>query len=134
MGIAIGIFCIVAVLTFAGSMKRNVKQNLETLGLNVIFVEKWPWGFGAGEYKWWDFLNRPEAGLRDYKLLKQRYSPRIIREIAFQSSSSGITIKKDNTSTTKALGAEVPFRFATSQSAPFQKVLLSDAPCSQTCC
>jgi putative ABC transport system permease protein len=40
LGIAIGIFCIVAVLTFAGSMKKNVKQNLETLGLNVIFIEK----------------------------------------------------------------------------------------------
>lgn len=55
LGIAIGIFCIVAVLTFASSMKRNVRSNLETLGMNVIFIEKWPWGFGGGEYKWWDY-------------------------------------------------------------------------------
>jgi len=102
LGIAIGIFCIVAVLTFAGSMKRNVKQNLETLGLNVIFIEKWPWGFGGGEYQWWDFLNRPEAGLKDYKLFKQRYSKTIIRGVEFESSTSGLTVKHGKKSTTKS--------------------------------
>lgn len=102
LGIAIGIFCIVAVLTFAGSMKRNVKQNLETLGLNVIFIEKWPWGFGGGEYKWWDFLNRPEAGLSDYKLFKERYSPKIIRAVEFQCSVQGATVKRGTISSTKS--------------------------------
>ncbi|MCB9252861.1 MAG: ABC transporter permease [Flavobacteriales bacterium] len=102
MGIAIGIFCIVAVLTFAGSMEKNVKKNLETLGLNVIFIEKWPWGFGSGEYKWWDYLSRPEAGMNDYKLFKQRYSDLVIKEVAYQCSVSGITVKRNNQSTTKA--------------------------------
>lgn len=102
LGIAIGIFCIVAVLTFAGSMKRNVRQELETLGLNVIFVEKWPWGFGGGEYKWWDFLSRPEAGLRDYKLIQKRYSPDIIRDVGFECSAVGITVKYSKKSTTKS--------------------------------
>ena len=102
LGIAIGIFCIVAVLTFAGSMKRNVRSDLETLGMNVIFIEKWPWGFGGGEYKWWDFLNRPGASLRDYKLIQQRYSPDIVRDIGFECSVSGITIKYGKKSTTKS--------------------------------
>ncbi|MFM9945264.1 MAG: ABC transporter permease [Bacteroidia bacterium] len=101
LGIAIGIFCIIAVLTFASSMKRNVRADLETLGLNVIFIEKWPWGFGGGEYKWWDFLNRPEAGLRDYKLIKERYSPDIVRDVGFECSASGITFKYGKKSTTK---------------------------------
>ncbi len=102
LGIAIGIFCIVAVLTFASSMKRNVRANLETLGMNVIFIEKWPWGFGGGEYKWWDYLNRPNPGLRDYKLIQQRFSPEIIRDIGFESGTSGLTVKYGKISTTKS--------------------------------
>ncbi len=102
LGIAIGIFCIVAVLTFASSMKRNVRSNLETLGMNVIFIEKWPWGFGGGEYKWWDYLNRPNPGLRDYKLIQQRFSSKIIRDIGFESGTSGLTIKYGKISTTKS--------------------------------
>ncbi len=102
LGIAIGIFCIVAVLTFAGSMKKNVKADLESLGTNVIFIEKWPWGFGGGEYKWWDFLNRPEASLRDYNLIQQRYSNQIVRDIGFECGASGLTIKYGKKSTTKS--------------------------------
>ena len=102
LGIAIGIFCIVAVITFASSMKRNVRANLETLGMNVIFIEKWPWGFGGGEYKWWDYLNRPNPGLRDYKLIQQRFSPEIIRDIGFESGTSGLTVKYGKISTTKS--------------------------------
>jgi putative ABC transport system permease protein len=102
LGIAIGIFCIVAVLTFASSMKRNVKQNLETLGLNVIFIEKWPWGFGGGEYRWWDFMARPESGLKDYRLLTQRASPEIIQEIGFECSAQGLTVKYGKISTNKS--------------------------------
>lgn len=102
LGIAIGIFCIVAVLTFAGSMKKNVRTDLESLGMNVIIIEKWPWGFGGGEYKWWDFLNRPNASIRDYKLIQQRFSPEIVRDIGFECSSSGITIKYGKKSTTKS--------------------------------
>lgn len=102
LGIAIGIFCILAVLTFASSMKRNVRANLETLGMNVIFIEKWPWGFGGGEYKWWDYLNRPNPGLRDYKLIQQRFSPEIIRDIGFESGTSGLTVKYGKISTTKS--------------------------------
>lgn len=102
LGIAIGIFCIVAVLTFAGSMKRNVRNDLESLGLNVIIIEKWPWGFGGGEYKWWDFLNRPEAGLRDYKLVQKRFSPAIVKDVGFECGVNGITVKYETKSTNKS--------------------------------
>ena len=92
-GIAVGIYCIVTVLTFASSMKHNVRSNLETLGLNVIIIEKWPWGFGGGEYKWWDFMNRPQVNLREYKLLNQKLSNEIVRDIGFEASTRRINIK-----------------------------------------
>lgn len=69
--------------------------------MNVIIIEKWPWGMGGGEYKWWDFLNRPEAGLRDYKLIRERYSPQFVRDIGFECQANGITIKYGKKSTSK---------------------------------
>lgn len=103
LGIAIGIFCIVSVLTFAGSMKNNVRGNLETLGLNVIVIEKWPWGFGGGEYKWWDFMSRPQVSLREYKLLNQRFSKDIVKDLGFESSTRNTLIKYGKKSTNKSL-------------------------------
>lgn len=102
LGITIGIFCIVTVLTFAGSMKRNVRNDLESLGLNVIFVEKWPWGGGGGEYRWWDFMSRPEAGWRDYKLMKDRCSPTVVKDVGYECSTSGQQIKFGKRSTNKS--------------------------------
>ncbi len=58
--------------------------------------------FGGGEYKWWDFLSRPEASLRDYNLFQQRYSTQIVRDIGFECHASGLTIKYGKKSTTKS--------------------------------
>ncbi|MEX0945287.1 MAG: ABC transporter permease, partial [Balneolaceae bacterium] len=35
------------------------ESSMDMLGRNVVYVEKWPWGFG-GEYKWWEYRNRRE--------------------------------------------------------------------------
>lgn len=103
LGIAIGIFCIVSVLTFAGSMKNNVKDNLKTMGINVIIIEKWPWGFGAGEYKWWDFMNRPQVNLKEYKILCQRYSNVIIKDLSFESNARNVPVKFNKKTSKKAV-------------------------------
>ncbi|MBC9929297.1 ABC transporter permease [Chitinophaga qingshengii] len=58
LGITIGIFCIIAVLTLTNSLERNVRSDLSQLGEDVIYVQKWPWG-GKGDYPWWKYMNRP---------------------------------------------------------------------------
>lgn len=103
LGIAIGIFCIVSVLTFAGSMKQNVRGNLESLGLNVIIIEKWPWGFASGEYKWWDFMSRPQVNLKEYKLLDQRFSKDVVKDMGFESNARNINVSYKKKSTKKAM-------------------------------
>ncbi len=57
--IVIGIVSVTAMNTISDGIDRTFEDSMDMLGRNVVFVEKWPWGFG-GEYKWWDYRNRSE--------------------------------------------------------------------------
>jgi putative ABC transport system permease protein len=59
LGITIGIFCIIAVLTVLDSMKNNIKKEMSTLGSDVLYIGRWPWMDDGGEYKWWEYWRRP---------------------------------------------------------------------------
>jgi putative ABC transport system permease protein len=59
LGITIGIFCIIAVLTVLDSLKQNIQNDMATLGSNVLYVGRWPWMDEGGEYKWWEYMRRP---------------------------------------------------------------------------
>jgi len=67
LGISIGIFCIIAVLTVLDSMERNIRKEVATLGSDVVYINRWPWMDEDGEYKWWDFLRRPSMGVKELK-------------------------------------------------------------------
>jgi len=67
LGISIGIFCIIVVLTFLDSMERNIRKEVATLGSDVVYINRWPWMDEGGEYKWWDFLRRPSMGVKELK-------------------------------------------------------------------
>ena len=43
------LFVIVLVFTAVDGMESNVKNSIESLGSNVVYVQKWPWEFG-GDY------------------------------------------------------------------------------------
>lgn len=62
--IVIGIVSVTAMNTITDGVDRSFEDSMDMLGRNVVFVEKWPWGFG-GEYKWWEYRNRREMNL-DY--------------------------------------------------------------------
>ena len=60
--IVIGIVSVTAMNTISDGIDRSFENSMDMLGRNVVFVEKWPWGFG-GEYKWWEYRNRREMEL-----------------------------------------------------------------------
>lgn len=70
-GISIGILCIVSVLTAVDSLEKNIKGTIQSLGNNLVFIEKWPWEFNA-EYPWWKYLSRPQVSPTELKLLQER--------------------------------------------------------------
>ena len=58
LGITIGIFAIIAVFTAVDSMAGKIKGSVQSLGEDVVFVQRMPW-VPEGEWKWWEYFNRP---------------------------------------------------------------------------
>jgi len=71
LGITIGIFSIISVFTIFDAMESNIRDSINSLGNDVLFVQKWPWAMG-GDYAWWKYMNRPEASLTDLKEIQRR--------------------------------------------------------------
>jgi putative ABC transport system permease protein len=75
LGITIGIFIIISVFTTIDSLERSIKSNVASLGNDIIYVQKWPWGPEEGdEYQWWRYLGRPNPSYLEYKQVKNRVS------------------------------------------------------------
>lgn len=68
--IVIGIVSVTAMNTISDGIDRSFENSMDMLGRNVVYVAKWPWGFG-GEYKWWEYRNRREMRLDYVEDLRQ---------------------------------------------------------------
>jgi putative ABC transport system permease protein len=71
LGITIGIFSVISVLTIFDSMEIAIRKSIDQLGDNVLFVQKWPWERGA-DYPWWKYWKRPEASQDDLREIQKR--------------------------------------------------------------
>ena len=72
LGITIGIFAIISVFTAVDSLENNVRESIASLGDDVIFIQKWPWGGGESEYKWWDYIKRPHPELKELAIVQKK--------------------------------------------------------------
>ena len=72
LGVTIGIFTIIAVLSTVDSLERSIKDNLSFLGTDQLRVEKWPWDFTNPGYEWWKYWKRPEPTYREYEFLRDK--------------------------------------------------------------
>lgn len=71
LGVTVGIFAIIAVLTIVDSLEKNIKDSFNFLGQGVVYVDKWPYtADNTGEYKWWEFWRRPTPSYNEYKFLQ----------------------------------------------------------------
>lgn len=70
LGVTIGIFSIIAVLTLVDSLEKNIRESLNFLGSDVIYVGKWPFTGGNGRDWWKEYLKRPNPSYNEYKFLK----------------------------------------------------------------
>lgn len=72
LGVTIGILTMVSVFTVFDSLENSIRGSVQDLGNNVIYVQKWPWGGGDGEYPWWKYYQRPEPNYTEMEMLKKR--------------------------------------------------------------
>jgi putative ABC transport system permease protein len=97
LGVTIGIFAIIAVLTLVDSLEKNIKDSLNFLGTGVIYVNKWPFiPEGNGPYKWWDYWRRPNVSVNEFKFLQANL--RNQSAISIYAGKGNVVIKKDNNS------------------------------------
>ncbi|MFN3784090.1 MAG: ABC transporter permease [Spirosomataceae bacterium] len=71
LGVTVGIFSIIGVYTMVDSLEGSIKNSLNSIGEKTIYVDKWPWQFGEGEYPWWKYFQRPEPKFTEYKALRE---------------------------------------------------------------
>ena len=71
LGVTIGIFAIISVFTIVDSLERNIRNSVNFLGNNVIYIQKFPWSFGP-DFPWWRYFKRPSANLREFRLLDRK--------------------------------------------------------------
>lgn len=81
LGITIGIFTIISVFTVVDSLERNIRTSFQSLGSDVVYVQKMPWGGGDGDYEWWKYFQRPNPGYREFEKLERRISS--AQDVAF---------------------------------------------------
>lgn len=97
LGVTVGIFAIIAVLTLVDSLEKNIKDSLNFIGSGVIYIDKMPWTpEGDGPYKWWEYFRRPNASYNEFKHLKANLKHG--KHIAILSGRGNSIIKRDNNS------------------------------------
>lgn len=69
LGIAIAILCLISVFSAVDSLEKNLRQSVNSLGNNIIYINKWPW-LMVEDYPWWKFIQRPEVSRDDYYALQ----------------------------------------------------------------
>lgn len=71
LGITIGIFTVISVFTIFDSLQYKIKNSIESLGDNVLYVQKWPWEFN-NDFPWWKYFQRPVPSIDDAKEIGKR--------------------------------------------------------------
>lgn len=71
LGITIGIFAIILVFTVVDGLESNIRGSIQSLGNNVVYIQKWPWSFGS-DYPWWKYMNRPTPQYFELDELQKR--------------------------------------------------------------
>ncbi|MCD8529154.1 MAG: ABC transporter permease [Chitinophagales bacterium] len=69
LGISIAILCLISIFSAVDSLEKNLRKSVNSLGNNIIYVNKWPW-LMQEEYPWWKFVQRPEVSRQDFYALK----------------------------------------------------------------
>lgn len=92
-GIAFGIFCIIGVLAAVNSLERNIQSEVQSLGSNTIYIDKWDYS-GGPDQPIWKFRSRPVMKYEEAGLVKERSM--LLEDIAFlMQTGDNISYKDD---------------------------------------
>ena len=87
LGVAVGIFSIVAALTLVDSLQASVREGFAAYGSDILFVDREPLEPDLdedGSFRWWMYAGRPAVSWQDYRFLKEK-GQQAYQQIAFVS-------------------------------------------------
>ena len=88
LGVAVGIFSIVAALSLVDSLQKSVREGFSAFGSDLLFVEREPLEPDLNEdgiFRWWEYAARPPVTWREYRYLAGRGGGKAFGSIAFAS-------------------------------------------------
>jgi putative ABC transport system permease protein len=98
LGVTIGIFAIIAVLTVVDSLENSIRASLAFIGDNVIRVDQFPWDFDDPDYPWWKYMRRPQASYDEFEFLSENLSQDIYTGICIFAARENVTLKYESSS------------------------------------
>jgi putative ABC transport system permease protein len=94
-GVTIGIFCIIGVLATVNSLQLNIQSEINALGSNTIYIDKWEYGAGGDpDYPWWKYVKRPSPKFDDVQEIKARSTT--AADVAFVINTQSNVDVEDN--------------------------------------
>ncbi len=99
LGILIGIFSIIAVMSAVDSLEDNIKNGFSELGSDVIYIDKMPWNEDPNQ-NYWKYMKRPDPKISDYEIITEK--SKLADFANFCIFNGGKTIKYKNNSISDA--------------------------------
>jgi putative ABC transport system permease protein len=97
LGITIGVFCIISVLTVFDSLQRNIQNNMQTLGSDVLYIGKFAWiPEDKGEYPWWKYKVRPVCNLKELKAIQKNVSTSSYSALLYADDRFNVKYESDH--------------------------------------
>src|ERR1700757_4723008 len=90
LGVTIGIFTVIGVLSAVDTLRANLQQSVDKLGGNSVYINKWPW-IGGEDFPWWKYLQRPNPRLKDFEEVQRRSQS--AAAVTYEITIGGRTIK-----------------------------------------
>ena len=96
LGVTVGIFSIIGVLTLVYSLEKSLRDSFEFLGADVMYIQKWPWAFNDNDYPWWKYMQRPQASYDEFKFIEANMKEGV--GISIFADKGGLTVKRGSNS------------------------------------
>lgn len=99
LGITIGIFCIIGVKSAVNSLEDNIRNSMNKLGNDVVYVEKFSWAEDPGQ-NYWKWMRRPDFTFMEFEALEARL--KTADQIGFWQFLGAKTVKWQSSSVENA--------------------------------
>ena len=95
LGITIGIWSIISVLSAVDSLEMNIRGSFDKLGDDVVYLDKFIWGQNPGS-TYWKWVRYPEPSYDDYEAIKANVKSADITSYAAVVGSKTVEYKSNN--------------------------------------